>query len=162
TLVFSPDDRLVASTNRRTGAVAVFDTATGRLRQMLFNIGYATAMSFSPDSRTLAAATNWVAIDRPAGCCFGGSVWFSAITKGGRTGRVSMPYLPTGVAYVAHGKSFVTVGAGNLSIWMTRSGQRVGEDVRVPAAATSVEASADGRHVVVPLGSSTVLYDIAP
>src|SRR3977135_3585435 len=60
-LVFSPDDRLLATATFRSSTIKLWETATGReLRDLSTggqnSMGMAPVVAFSPDSRFLAAA----------------------------------------------------------------------------------------------------------
>ena len=155
---FSPDGRLLATADEFTTYTAtVFDVATGKKLQTIGGGTGLTEVTFTPDSRTLAAG-----ISELNG---GKVVLYDTRTWHSRT--LVLPYAANGLAFVDGGARFVTstyMIGGRVDLWDTATLQPVGESLTI-STADSYSAAADPRGTKVVFGSFqgvTPVLDVDP
>jgi WD40 repeat protein len=116
TILFSPDDRLVATINI-DGTIKLWDVATGALVHTLR--GHKRGIvggGFSPDGRTLATASH----DRTI------KLW--NVLTGREVASLDVPWLPTSVCFSPDARFLVSsssITGGNVRIWRARSWEEI-------------------------------------
>ncbi|HEX5706735.1 MAG TPA: caspase family protein, partial [Pyrinomonadaceae bacterium] len=111
-VAFSPDGRVLASADA-TGAVKLWETATWRELKSLSAGAPVSALSFSLDSRALAAASG----DKVK--LWDAQTWGEPRTLAGHTESV------TGVAFTADGRRLVTGGDKRVKLWDAATGEEL-------------------------------------
>ncbi|WP_256726459.1 nSTAND1 domain-containing NTPase [Streptomyces acidiscabies] len=150
TMAFTPDGRELAlvTIHPRSERLTLLDTTTGRTRHTLdLSIGGSLSIAFSPDGRTLAAAsgdTGTVQIRDP------------------RTGRLQHTFdagdQAVSPAFSPDGRTLATGEPGAVHLWDLATG-RPRRTLPTRSYATP-EFSPDGRTLAVVVGNSVELWDV--
>ena len=156
-LSFSPDGRLLVDDAFSTLTATVYDVATGHKLLTVGGDNTLNEVSFTPDSRTVAAV-----IDDITG---GKVVLYDTTTWHHRT--LLLSYIPLALAFVDGGTRFVTAGIlhdGRVDLWDTATLQPVGESLTIATDDNySVIANPRGTKVVLgSYGDITPVLDVDP
>ncbi|MFN0092528.1 MAG: WD40 repeat domain-containing protein, partial [Acidimicrobiales bacterium] len=154
-LAWSPDGALLAA-GSDDFAVRVWDAATGAVRHVLRAEGYTNSLAFSPDGGRLAAGGQANAVE----------LWDVATGQRTRLGahgpvKAGAESAVSAVAWRPDGAVVASVGYDEaLRLWDANGGQA--DEVQLPARATGLSFSPDGRRIAAALTNGAVaLYDPA-
>jgi WD40 repeat protein len=148
-VAFSPDGKTLATANT-SGAIQLWDAATGAAAGTLADLQTVVGVAFSPDGKTLASAT-WDA---------GVTLWdvptaqVRAVLKGHTDTIERLRFSPDG-------KTLVTASwDGTVKLWDVESG-RPKQSIQGPGTQRSVAVSPDGKAVAIGTSGNLRVVDLA-